>query len=101
MNLKGPIISQFFTALTDCFKDEDDRDSNEFSAIDPGTISGNDMILAMFAAFRLTVKLITDFDGDLLDFINVLNHLLLQEAREDAVRAVIGDEVEEVLKNGE
>lgn len=91
---------QFATALKDCLNDEEDRELFNFDKIDIEEISGNDLVLAMYGAVMVVTTSFTDFDGDRLDFLNVLSHLLLQKALEDQQKKLngssdCGDESEE------
>ena len=81
---------QFATALKDCLNEEEDRELFNFDKIDIEEISGNDLILAMYGAVMFVTTSLTDFDGDRLDFLNVLNHLLLQKALGDQQKNLNG-----------
>ncbi len=69
---------QFVTAITDCFKDEDDRELYSFPQIE--SEDGNEIVLSMFHAFRFVVNQLGNEKYDHLELISVLTRLLFQEA---------------------
>jgi hypothetical protein len=81
MDRRDEVTVQFMTALNDCFKDEEERQSEAFSPIDLDEINANDLILAMFFATMHIVKHLTNLEGDPLDFVNVITHLLFQDEK--------------------
>lgn len=80
MSNKENMQIAFFTALTDAFKDEDDRELNCIPKVN--TENGNDLILAMFHAFHLVFNQYTGQKCDPLEFISILTRLLFQEHQE-------------------
>ena len=70
---------QFVTAITDCFKDEDNRELYSFPQIE--SENGNEIVLSMFYAFQLVVNQLGDTQYDPIEFIGVLTRLLFQEAK--------------------
>lgn len=89
MTNKESMQIAFITALTDAFKDEDDRELNCIPKVQ--TENGNDLILAMFYAFHLVFNKYTGQKCDPLDFISILIRLIFQEQRE----RLLGVSVEE------
>lgn len=82
------LVAQFYTAITDCFKPEEERSLDSFPQIDDQIIEDEDgsaLTLSIFMAFKMFVCQISDFDGDPLDFINVLTHFLMMENIKNAV----------------
>lgn len=93
---KTNLIVTFYTALLDCFRDEDNRQLDTFASIDIESGSCNDMVLCMFNAFKMTVAQITDFDGDPLEFLAMLTRLLfLDNIKEDNEESEADDEEKE------
>lgn len=90
---------QFATALKDCFRDEDDRESDVFSPIDLNSNAddANGIILAMFNAVRIIFLELTSHDCDSIDFMAIITHLLLQEVKNGGMdikdkETIIGDD---------
>lgn len=81
---------QFVTAITDCFKDDDDRELYCFPQISE-VENANEIILSMFYAFQFVVNQFCNTDYDPLDFINAIEHLLFQKAR-DEINTAGGDD---------
>lgn len=74
---------QFVTAITDCFKDEDNRELYNFPQIE--SEDGNEIVLSMLYAFQLVVDQLGDTHYDPLEFISVLTRLLFQDAHAEKV----------------
>ena len=74
--------STFATALSDAYKDEEDRDLPAFPRIDLGGDFTEDLT-AMLFAMRAIAKLITENDWDILEFTHLLNTLAVQYLLED------------------
>jgi TolB-like protein len=76
----------FVAALTDAYRDEEDRELEAFSKLEL-TDDATEDITAMLVAMSVVVKKLTDYDGDLIDFTHMLNKLAVQyimEGRGDA-----------------
>ena len=67
----------FFTALTDVYRLEENRELDAFSKLDFGDDCTDDMT-AILLALHLFMVRVTDFDGDLIDLTHVLNKLAFQ-----------------------
>lgn len=95
-SIKNQVTIQLATALQDCFKNEENR-SFGCEPIDLDKIKGNDLILAMYSAFRLTISSLCNYDiGDPIDFLSTIAHLLLQEALENQLEKLNGtDDIED------
>lgn len=78
MNKKEMQIA-FITALTDVFKDEDNRELGCIPKVDMENENGNDLILAMFYAVQYVYNTYAGQKDDPLAFISVLTRLLFQE----------------------
>lgn len=72
----------FITALTDAFKDEDDRELYAMPKVSLEDANGNDLVLAMLHAFRFVINTFADQHLDPLEFIGVLTKLLFQKEQE-------------------
>ncbi len=83
----------FITALTDAFKDEDDRELCTMPNVDLENADGNDLVLAMLHAFHFVINTFTGQHSDPLEFIGMLVRLLFQEERERLLET--GDKEEE------
>ena len=68
---------QFLTALSDVYKDEENRELEAFSAIEFSEDVTEDFT-AMLVAMNIIFDRITGSDGDLIDFTHVLNKLAVQ-----------------------
>lgn len=90
MTKKKNMQITFIAALTDAFKDEDDRELNCFPKVK--TENGNDLILAMFYAFHLVFNEYTGQKCDPLEFISILTRLLFQEQREQFLGASVEED---------
>jgi hypothetical protein len=76
--MNDQMIMQFVTAITDCFKDEDNRELYSFSQIK--SEDGNEIVLSMFYALQFVVNQLGNTHYDPLELISVLTRLLfLQE----------------------
>lgn len=67
----------FITALTDTYREEEERELEAFSKLEL-TDDATDDITAMLMAFQFVVQRLTNFDGDLIDFTHILNKLAIQ-----------------------
>lgn len=81
MDKKDSMTAIFIAALTDVFKDEDERTLPAIG-VDSDSINGNDLILAMFFAFHYIFNQYTGEQADPLEFISILTRLLFQEQKE-------------------
>lgn len=91
---KASLIATFYTALLDCFRDEDDRRLDACVPVDFERINCNEIILCMLRAFQIIVTEITDFDGDPLEFLALLTRLLfLDNIKEENIES--GDDENE------
>lgn len=82
MNSKEDMKAAFITALTDVFKDEDDRELDCIPKLEDEGENGNDLILAIFYAFQFVFNTYTGQECDPLDFISVLTRLFFQDYSE-------------------
>lgn len=68
----------FFTALSDAFREDENR---ELSAA--GTVeleeNANENIMDIFYAFLMLFNVLTESNADPLDFLNILTRLLFQD----------------------
>ncbi len=76
---KDMIVLMFFTALTDCFKEDEERELDVFGKLDLNEIDGNTLILSMFHAFQLVFSRLTSQNPDPLEFLSILTRLVFQE----------------------
>ena len=77
---------QFTVALSDVYRDEENRELEAFSKLEL-TDDATEDITAMLVAMRFVCERLTGYDGDLIDFTHVLNKLAVQhimEGRENA-----------------
>ena len=75
-------ISTFVAALSDAYKDEEDRDLPAFPKMDLDGDFTEDLT-AMLFAMHAVAKLITENDWDILEFTHILNTLTVQYLMED------------------
>lgn len=68
----------FLTAISDVYKDEENRELEAFSKLELTTDDMTDDITAMLVAFQFFVQQITGYDCDLIDFTHILNKLAVQ-----------------------
>ena len=68
---------RFTTALTDVYRDEDDRELDIFPKLELGDDATGD-VTAMLVAFHFVCRQRVDLDGDLIDFTHILNKLAFQ-----------------------
>lgn len=73
---------QFLTALTDAYRDEEDREHGAFSAIEFSNDVTEDFT-AMLLAMKMLVERVTGYDGDIIDFTHMLNKLAVQYVMEN------------------
>lgn len=67
----------FLTALTDVYRDEENRDLGAFEKLEfTGDFAGD--VTAMLIAVKAMVESITEYDGDIIDFTHMLNKLAVQ-----------------------
>lgn len=67
----------FLTALSDVYRDEEDRELDAFSKKSFSEDLTEDFT-AMLLAMNLICEKITGFEGDLIDFTHMLNKLAIQ-----------------------
>ena len=72
----------FFAAISDVYKDEENRELEAFSKLELPVDDANDDITAMLIAFQFFVQRLTGYDGDLIDFTHILNKLAVQNVLE-------------------
>lgn len=82
MTKKKNMQIAFIIALTDVFKNEDERELDCIPKLEDEGENGNDLILAMFYAFQYVCNTYSGQKYDPLEFISVLTRLLFQEQRE-------------------
>lgn len=70
-------VSRFATALTDVYRDEEDRELEAFSKLEL-TDDATEDITAMLLAMMVVCQALISYDGDLIDFTHVLNKLAVQ-----------------------
>ena len=70
----------FITALSDCFRDPEDRELDAFDKIEINNGgNANELILDMFkACFLVTANMVDMEDIDLYDYLNLITRLLAQ-----------------------
>lgn len=73
----------FFAAISDVYKDEENRELETFSKLELPVDDANDDIIAMLIAFQFVVQRLTGYDGDLIDFTHILNKLAVQNVLEE------------------
>ena len=72
----------FFAAISDVYKDEENRELEAFSKLELPMDDATDDITAMLIAFQFVVQRLTGYDGDLIDFTHILNKLAVQNVLE-------------------
>ncbi len=72
----------FFAAISDVYKDEENRELETFSKLELPVDDVNDDVTAMLIAFQFVVQRLTGYDGDLIDFTHILNKLAVQNVLE-------------------
>lgn len=90
-NKKEQMTAAFTTALTDVFKNEEDRELYCIPKIEDEGENGNEMILAMFYAFQFVFNIYTGQECDPLEFIAILTRLIFQDLQE----SITNDDKEE------
>lgn len=73
---------QFLTALTDVYRDEDNRELEAFSKMEFSDDFTED-ITAMLLAMKVFVDRVTENDGDIIDFTHMLNKVAVQYIMEN------------------
>lgn len=71
-------VLQFMSALQDCYKDEEDRESMMLPKMKLSNDELTDDFIAMLEAQHLLYKRITGDEQDLLGFTHILNRLAFQ-----------------------
>ena len=71
----------FISALTDVYRDEENRELEVFSKLEMADDATDD-VTAILIAFQFVVQRITGYDGDLIDFTHMLNKLAVQHIME-------------------
>ena len=69
----------FFVALTDAFKDEEERSLNFMPKVDLENAEANVIFTEMFYAFQATFNNLTNNHCDPIDFIQTLTRLLFKD----------------------
>lgn len=92
MTNKENLQIAFIVALTDVFKDENDKELGTIPKIDLNTIRGNDLVLAMFYALQYVCNKCTGQECDPLEFIGILIRLIFQEQREQFLGASVEED---------
>lgn len=67
----------FIAALSDVYRDEENRELEAFSAIEFSDDVTEDFT-AMLIAMKFVCERVTGYDGDLIDFTHMLNKLAVQ-----------------------
>ena len=67
----------FLTALSDVYREEENRELSVFSKMEIGDDFTEDFT-ALLLAMNLMCERITGYDGDLIDFTHMLNKLAVQ-----------------------
>lgn len=93
MNKKEQMTVAFITALTDVFKNKDERELDCIPKLEDEGKNGNDLILAIFYAFQFVFNTYTGQECDSLKFISILTRLLFQE-HQDSINNVNEEENE-------
>ena len=79
----GEKIVQFYVAITDMYKNEEDRDASTFEPIcisEDGDMT--DDIYAMLSAMRLFYEMIThNYDSDMIDFLAILTKITFAKSQ--------------------
>lgn len=73
---------RFLTALTDVYREEENRELNVFEKMDFSDDVTED-ITAMLLAMKVMVGHLTQYDGDIIDFTHMLNKLAVQYVMEN------------------
>lgn len=69
----------FFAALTDAFKDEEERSLNFMPKVDLENAEANVIFTEMFYAFQIAFNTLTNNHCDPIDFIQTLTRLLFED----------------------
>ena len=88
MEIKGltPVKEKavhFLTAMTDVYRDEDNRELCAFDKLQKDDDVTEDFTAMLLAVYVMAQEM-TVFDGDLIDFIHMLNKLAFQYLREES-----------------
>lgn len=75
-------VLHFVTALQDCYKDEDNRESCMLPKMELSNEELTDDFIAMLEAQKFLYEKITGDEQDLLGFTHILNRLAVQDAIE-------------------
>lgn len=73
----------FLMALSDVYRDEDSRELRSLDKLQCG--EPNEDITAILLAFMTFVKAVTSWDGDMIDFVNLLTKIAFQHLLEKGV----------------
>lgn len=76
-------VMQFASALSDCYKDEEDRESEAFPKMELSNDELTDDFIAMLEAQKFLYERITGDEQDLLGFTHILNRLAFQHILEN------------------
>lgn len=95
MEDKYNLILTFYTALYDCFRDEEQRELDAMPPIDfDENANANELILSMFYAMQMFVNNFSGNEYDPLEFISVLTRLIFIKAHEDDLKAEQAEKTE-------
>lgn len=78
MNKHANKVLQFVTALQDCYKDEEERESYALPKLELSNDELTDDFVAMLEAQKFLYERITGDEQDLLGFTHILNRLAFQ-----------------------
>ena len=73
----------FLAAMTDVYRDEDNRELDAFDKLQLDNDVTEDFT-AMLLAVHVMAQEMTGFDGDLIDFVHMLNKLAFQYLMEES-----------------
>lgn len=76
-------VLHFASALSDCYKNEDDRESAELPKMELSNEELTDDFIAMLEAQKFLYERITGDEQDLLGFTHILNRLAFQHILEN------------------
>jgi hypothetical protein len=81
----GMFISEFTTALADCFYEPEERGLQIFPCLldEANEEDAEDLILAMFFSMQRIANVILEDDIDSLELINIINRLMFVEVLND------------------
>lgn len=83
MNKHANKVLQFLTAIQDCYKEEDDRESYDFGKLELSNDELTDDFIAMLRAQKILYENITGDKVDLIGFTHIQNRLVFQHIIEN------------------